>query len=341
MVRDASGRERPTSRRRDELGLRPLTARSVILSVLLGSHPPVLPVRSIVRTTELFGISEGTTRVALSRLVADDDVVAEDSRYRLSDRLVDRQRRLDEGRAPATRTWRGGWEMAVIGAEVRGSGGRTTVGAELAALRLAELRSGVWVRPANLRRGWPGSLRDRVWRFEVRHLGPAAEPSGGPSSGERPPGGPDSGGPVSGGPASGGPASGGPASGGPASGGPASGEPASGGPASGGPAGRPSSRRSSPERWHPAEDGTLAASLWDLKGWARRAEALIGAFGADESPARRFMTAAAMVRHLQTDPLLPTALLPAGWPGPQLRRAYADYERELGELFRRERRRHG
>jgi phenylacetic acid degradation operon negative regulatory protein len=89
------------------------------------------------------------------------------------------------------------------------------------------------------------------------------------------------------------------------------------------------------------EDGTLAASLWDLKGWAARAEALLGAFADDESPARRFMTAAAIVRHLQTDPLLPASLLPAGWPGPRLRRTYAGYERELGELFRRERRRHG
>ncbi len=256
-----------------------------------------------MRTTELFGISEGTTRVALSRLVADDDVIAEDSRYRLSDRLVDRQQRLDEGRAPATRTWRGGWEMAVVGPGARGAGGRATVGAELTALRLAELRSGVWVRPANLRRAWPGSLRDRVWRFEIRRLGHSPEPSERPSSGR-----------------------------------PSSGQPEA--PPSGGSAG-PSSRGPSPDRWGPAEDGTLAASLWDLKGWASRAEALIGAFGSDESPARRFMTAAAIVRHLQTDPLLPASLLPAGWPGPRLRRAYAGYERELGELFRRERRRHG
>ena len=234
--------------------------------------------RSIVRTTELFGISEGTTRVALSRLVADDDVVAEDSRYRLSDRLVARQRRLDEGRAPATRPWRAGWEMAVIGPDVRGSGERATVGAELAALRLGELRTGVWVRPANLRRAWPSSLRDRVWRFEVKGIGDSTTASGG---------------------------------------------------------------RSPAERWPPTEDTALAARLWDLQGWADQSEALLAAFGPDETPAHRFMTAAAIVRHLETDPLLPAPLLPGQWPGPRLRHAYAGYERELGDLFRRERRRHG
>jgi DNA-binding transcriptional regulator PaaX len=47
-----------------------LPARSVLLSILLGSHPPRLPVRSLVHTAGLFGIAEGTARVALSRLSA-------------------------------------------------------------------------------------------------------------------------------------------------------------------------------------------------------------------------------------------------------------------------------
>ena len=83
----------------DTLGLQPLTARSVILSVLLGTHPPRLPVKILVRTAELFGISEGTTRVALSRLAADGDVVAEDRDYRLTARLLDRQRRRPSPRS--------------------------------------------------------------------------------------------------------------------------------------------------------------------------------------------------------------------------------------------------
>src|SRR5947209_20352062 len=102
-----------------ELDLRPLTARSVVLSVLLGTHPPFLPVRALVRTAELFGISEGTTRVALSRLVADGDVIAEDSSYRLSPRLAERQRRQDEGLHPATKEWDGSWERAIAQPVVR------------------------------------------------------------------------------------------------------------------------------------------------------------------------------------------------------------------------------
>jgi phenylacetic acid degradation operon negative regulatory protein len=247
----------------DGLGLRPLTARSVILSVLLGTHPPLLPVRSLVRTAELFGINEGTTRVALSRLVNEGDVVADAGRYGLSDRLTGRQRRLDEGRHPATRPWRGGWEMAVLEPGIRAAVERAAVGSELAALRLAELRRGVWIRPANLRRDWPSTLDGKVWRFEARAL--AAD----------------------------------------------------------------------------ADGGHLVGRLWDLAGWSERAEALMAALTLDSRAPRRFGVAAAIVRHLEEDPLLPAALLPDGWPGPLLRESYAGYERELGELLRRQRARHG
>ena len=40
-----------------------LTARSVLASVLLGTDPPWLPTRLLVRTAELFGIADGTARV--------------------------------------------------------------------------------------------------------------------------------------------------------------------------------------------------------------------------------------------------------------------------------------
>jgi phenylacetic acid degradation operon negative regulatory protein len=235
-----------------------LTARSVILSVLLGSHPPILPVRFLVRTAALFGINEGTTRVALFRLVADGDVVAEGRKYRLSDRLRERQRRQDESRTPATRPWRGGWELALIDPALASPAERAALGSALAGLRLGELRGGVWGRPANLRRPWPPQLGSQVWCFQARTVGTN-------------------------------------------------------------------------------QDGrALAAELWDLAGWADQAEALLGAWAAVEHPARRFMLAAAMVRHLRTDPLLPAALLPARWPGNRLREAYAAYEQELGALLRQE-----
>lgn len=42
--------------------------------------------------------------------------------------------------------------------------------------------------------------------------------------------------------------------------------------------------------------------------------------------------AAHVVRHLAADPLLPAALLPAGWPAGDMRTAYAGYQDELRSL---------
>ena len=39
----------------------------------------------------------------------------------------------------------------------------------------------------------------------------------------------------------------------------------------------------------------------------------------------RFAVAAAMVRHLLTDPVLPAGLVPVDWPANRLRAAYADF----------------
>ena len=64
----------------------PLTARSVAISALLGYHPPALPVRELVKVGGLFGIAERTTRVALTRMAADGDVVVEGGVYRLTER---------------------------------------------------------------------------------------------------------------------------------------------------------------------------------------------------------------------------------------------------------------
>jgi len=130
-----------------------MTARSVLLSVLLGSDPPRLPVQLLVRTTELFGIAEGTTRTALSRMAAAGDVVADDGWYALAaDRLLARQARQAASRAARTRAWRGGrWRQAVVVADGRrGAAERAALRADLADNRLAELREGVWLRPDNL-----------------------------------------------------------------------------------------------------------------------------------------------------------------------------------------------
>lgn len=75
-----------------------LSARSAVLSALLGSHPPRLPARHLVRIGALFGIAEGTVRVALSRMVAAGDLLQAGGQYTLSQRLVERQARQDESR---------------------------------------------------------------------------------------------------------------------------------------------------------------------------------------------------------------------------------------------------
>lgn len=127
-----------------------LTARSVLASTLLGLDPPVLPVGRLVETAALFGIAENTARTALSRMASAGEVVAEDGRYRLTGRLLDRQRRQDEGRRARRRRWTGRWRMAVVTTDRRTASDRADLRAALARLRFAEWREGVWLRPDNL-----------------------------------------------------------------------------------------------------------------------------------------------------------------------------------------------
>lgn len=152
---------------------RKLTARSVILSVLLGTEPPRLPTLLLVRTTALFGIAEGTTRTALSRMVAAGELTASDGRHAISDqRLVARQARQSASRAGTTRPWDGTWAMAVVGASgPRPRAQRDEVRTALVAARYAEQREGVWLRPANL--DGPVQLAG-VERYAVRPEGSPA-----------------------------------------------------------------------------------------------------------------------------------------------------------------------
>jgi phenylacetic acid degradation operon negative regulatory protein len=129
----------------------PLTARSVLASVLLGTDPPWLPTPLLVRTTALFGITEGSTRTALSRMTAAGEAVAEHSGYRLVGRLVARQARQTASRRAAIRRWDGTWELATVDGDTRRpAADRAALRDALGTLRLAELREGVWGRPDNL-----------------------------------------------------------------------------------------------------------------------------------------------------------------------------------------------
>ncbi|MER7934663.1 MULTISPECIES: PaaX family transcriptional regulator C-terminal domain-containing protein [unclassified Streptomyces] len=231
--------------------LRPLSARSVVLSLLLGTHPPRLPVKDLLRLVEPFGVGGSALRAALSRMTAAGDLRrTDDAVYGLSDRLLARQRRQDEAVRPRTRAWHGDWEMLVVTATGRGPAERAELRTRLTRLRLAELREGVWLRPANLARALPGDVLDLTEPCTARPSRPAPE---------------------------------------------------------------------------------LAAHLWPLTAWADTARALLAhEAGVRRAPDRLTLFAAA-VRHLLTDPVLPPQLLPADWPGDDLRTAYASYRAELGD----------
>jgi phenylacetic acid degradation operon negative regulatory protein len=130
-----------------------LTARSVLLSMLLGNQPPRAPVGQLVRTAGLFGLAEGTTRTALSRMVAAGEVAASDGWYEISaERLLARQERQSISRSARTSTWDGqGWVQAIVVTDgPRSAAERTQLRHELGQARLAELREGAWLRPDNL-----------------------------------------------------------------------------------------------------------------------------------------------------------------------------------------------
>ncbi|NNN21383.1 MAG: PaaX domain-containing protein, C- domain protein [Acidimicrobiales bacterium] len=135
--------------------LRKFSARSVILSVLLGAEPPKLPVQLLVRTTELFGISEGTTRTALSRMTSAGEISSEDGWYELSaERHLIRQRLQIEGRHGPTKEWLNDfWIQAVVTADRRSATDRAELRAKMSGLHMGELREGVWIRPDNLEFG--------------------------------------------------------------------------------------------------------------------------------------------------------------------------------------------
>jgi phenylacetic acid degradation operon negative regulatory protein len=223
-------------------------------------HPPVLPAQVLVRSGELFGIAEGTTRTALSRMVAAGELEAEDGRYRLAGHLLARQARQDVSRKPPRWGWDGRWwRMAVVVAERRSADERAALRASMRAGRYGELREGVWTRPDNL----PGERPDAPGCEWIK--GEFTEPA------------------------------------------------------------------------------AMAATLWDLDGWASTATSLAGEMATGRSQlaaegvdalAATFVLSAAVLRHLQADPLLPRELLPRDWPGEALRKAYDAFDTTFKDVWR-------
>lgn len=213
---------------------------------------PELSGRRLVAAGRAFGFNDGTTRVALSRMVAAGELESDGGSYRLAGPLLVRHQRQEEARRPQLRPWDGSWRVVVVGTSgPRGAAERAEMRNALAALRLAEMREGVWVRPDNLA---IAPVDGCVWFQGARPVDDAA---------------------------------------------------------------------------------ALAAAIWDLAGWAAAAiELLAEMTPPSESLPGAFLTAAAVVRHIRDDPLLPAPLLPPDWPGERLRAAYDDYEAAFQQALR-------
>lgn len=92
------------------------------------------------------------------------------------------------------------------------------------------------------------------------------------------------------------------------------------------------------------DDGpALARSLWDLDGWSAGAGDLLAEIAPlqdrldrddADALAPAFVAAAASLRHLQADPLLPADLLPADWPGAELRATHERFEATFRRVLR-------
>lgn len=145
-----------------------MTARSVVLSVLLGAHPAWASAAELVRLTSDFDIREPTLRVALTRMVGAGDLVRSADGYRLADRLLARQRRQDDALDPKLRRWNGTWLTLVITSVGTDARSRALLRTALHDKRFGELREGVWMRPANLDPATTDDLRDRVRVLRAR-----------------------------------------------------------------------------------------------------------------------------------------------------------------------------
>jgi phenylacetic acid degradation operon negative regulatory protein len=128
----------------------PLTPRSIVLSLLLGSHPPTMSVGRILAFTSLFGLSDGAVRTALSRLVAAGDLDNDEGVYRLTGRLLERQAQQDSGRTEPPATWDRTWWTVTVLSDRRSTAERRAFRTRAVGARLGELRPDAWFRPANI-----------------------------------------------------------------------------------------------------------------------------------------------------------------------------------------------
>ncbi len=145
----------------DAWRIRPLDARSLALSVLLGSDPPLLPTRALVALAELFEIPSGTMRTALSRLVAGGEVQSVPGGYHLAGAQLERKRSQDAARRPPLPAWNGEWHVVLANPTARSQPDRRRFRTAMVNHRFGERRPDTWARPSNL--AAPPADPDQEW----------------------------------------------------------------------------------------------------------------------------------------------------------------------------------
>jgi phenylacetic acid degradation operon negative regulatory protein len=106
----------------------------------------------LVEWCALFGVAEGTTRVALSRMVERGELDTRDGRYALAGRVEHRRAAQDWTLRPVLGRWDGDWRVALVGSGSRGAGERAALRDAMRRMHYRELREGAWTRPDNLPR---------------------------------------------------------------------------------------------------------------------------------------------------------------------------------------------
>lgn len=135
----------------------PLTARSLILNLLLASEERTQSARELIAGCALFAIRENSVRVALVRLAANGLIEATGrGAYRLGPRAAALASDVVTWRTAEERVrdWAGGWIAVYVGA--LGRSDRVVLRSRdraLAMLGLRELDRGLYVRPDNLAGG--------------------------------------------------------------------------------------------------------------------------------------------------------------------------------------------
>jgi phenylacetic acid degradation operon negative regulatory protein len=83
-----------------------------------------------------------------------------------------------------------------------------------------------------------------------------------------------------------------------------------------------------------SEPDKLVHTLWDLTAIGARCRTLLAALdGPDPDLPALMRRAAAVVRFLREEPLLPRALTPDDWPADELRERYRDLDRRMGRAL--------